>query len=901
VPVGDGRQGIAESGDAAGRAGSAKVGSNGSSKEQSGRLTTETRPEADAEVSTRIEYSHLLQLIKSKDYNTALAKMEVDVEEYGRFLKEAKDSHLTDPFDVLELVIKSKFFDSVKANNKPVSAIYAVLYAGLIEDSREAIHFLLIHTAKEFESLCNAIVSSSLALTSAQIDNTTATNGANNDLVRSDVSGDMAVVTTLAKLFELVDRMMNEYAYVESFGLKRNLLILRCIQPILEKHAMNLMAHWLRTSKFDEYAMIIPSNDWKQYEAFQLAKLENASTASPEESASSNTPSNSSPGVQATQTVPSVRVGGKLEPMRVVTSLDQFSALSQLVETYKAYLHRLYEKGIEEMVAKGHSFVDLGESSHLDHDGLPLIPSPSEREHNIRAFVCEPAQLFMFLHRKSESYKQLETWFLGSALLAAHTPASSTSSKSHHDGILKDVGEPSEASNNESSFRNLAEPPNAASVFAAQKIDQIFSLIMRSLERAIATKQPEVAITLARRAVALCPSFLLSMFLRSIKSSLPKQQIDVNSDIASAILDFHGEPLDISPKQNSSAPTAVAPESSPSHLHSSPSSPSSNANPSASLQSIFSVGLGGLMSFVGNNASSVASGVIVGPKFGVSDEMLVTPPRRVVWEGQNQALICASLNDLALCNNYFPRLYQDIEKKIKYFEKSQANRAAMLEVVGHFKGNLPLLFNVSASIWPLTSAMLPGMAYHVHQFWRTSYEIGEAEYRAMELNDPWAMSAVAWFKSNVEQLKPTLQAAVTEAWLSQLTAQLTAPLQRLIARKRFSAFGALALDAHLRSLSSSLHSLLPTPSSFVVRQHFSILKEITTILSLDHELEILEIWNASHEDPSHFLDPSNHSLPTTSKKVAVKWRLNAHQVKAFMKCRTEWKAAKIDALPLQTP
>lgn len=872
--------------------------------------------EAPVEVSTRIEYSELLQWIKAKDYIKALARMEVDVEEYGRFLRDAKDSHLSEPEDVLEFVIKSKFFDSVKVNQKHISAIYAVLYAALSDETREALHFLLIHTSSEFDSLCNGIVSASLAMTNAQLEPSESSDGANPEIVRSDVSSDMLVITTLAKLFEAVDRMMNEYAYVESFGLKRNLLILRILQPILEKHAMVLMSHWLRTSKFDEYAMVIPSNDWKLYEAYQLSKLENPSSASH----AAQPPSSPSPSSTQPQTVPSVRVGGKLDPMKVVLSLDQFASLSQLVETYKAYIHRLYEKGIEEMMAKGHTFVDKGETSEIDRDGVPFIPSTYDTEHNIRAYVCEPTQLFTFVQRKSESYKQLEIWFLGSALLSAHTPSATATSplasSSKSEGQAKEHGEKvTEAERREESER-LWETPTHASVYAVQKIDQVFALLMRSLERSFSTKQAEVAQTMARRAVALCPSFLLSMFIRAITTSLPKSRFESTIDIASAILDFHGEPLDLAKNLDSSTSSpSAAPIAKESPSPSQGTSPAKEAAPS-----IWKARLGGFMNFVGSNASSVvssaASGVISGHQFGVSDEMLVTAPSREVWKGCNAIAICAALNDLALCSRYFPRLYNDLEKKVKYFEKNPEKREAVLAILVHFKESLPPLFNVATSLQPLTEVMVPGVAYYMHQFWRTSYEVGEEEYKAMELNDPWALAACNWMKSNMTVLKDALNSQVMELWTYQVAEHWTRGLEKLILRKRFSAFGALSFDSHLRTLSACFTSLLQMPTSGAysggsksttsslsapisssLRHLFATLKEITTILSLNSEGEILEIWNASHDDPSQFLDPSSSSTPS-ARSVTVRWRLSPTQVKAYMNCRTEWNSAKIQALPL---
>lgn len=853
-----------------------------------GSLDTNATIPVEEEEPAQIEYSRLLQLIKSKDFETALLKMERDTEEYGRFLRQASESHISAPADVLEFVIKAKFFDSVRSNIKHASAIYAVLYMALETDATEALHFLLIHGSSEFESTCKGISTSAMGAFprgGPQGDAETQEESS-TDLVHSEGGREMAVPNALSKIFEAVTRMMDDYAYVETFGLKRNLLILRCIQPVLERHALNLMNFWLQSSHFDEYALAIPGNDWKLYEDYQLAKLGEASSKAVEATAlltPTNAPNMVPPSSTATA-VPSVRVGGKLDPMKIVLTLDQFSAISQLVESYKAYIRRLYEKGIEEMREKGHSFADMGDAADTA-DGLPHISNASERVHNIRAYVSEPSQLFMFLQRKSESYKQLESWFLGSALFAAYaTPSTASPAKQPSTKGLEDEDSHSqpkasksvsgELVSREGTPPTVSDPPTAAAVFSAQKIDQVFALLLRSMERAVSTKQFDVSLTLTRRAVSLMPSFVLSLFLRHISSSIPKVSIDSTCDIANTILTFHGEDTEVRQTNKKVVPK-----------------PSSSPGPA----SLWSAGFGGLMNLVGTNTPT---SLIPGSK-GISDANLVNPPRPNVWAGLSLASACASLNDLALCVKYFPRLQDDIEKKVRYFDRSAENRTAIVHFLHLLKERVPALFDITPSVQSLTFSLYPAIAYFMHQFYRTSYEIGDEEYRAMELNDPWSSLTISWLKSAMEPLKPALQPQVMDLWVGQVAGTVADAIAKLILRKQFTAFGALAFDTHLRKVTAFFNSLLPQSSSFTVRHKFAALKEVTTLLSMENEREILEIWNASHEDQSQFFDPSldPEAAPTTTK-VTVKWHLTAAQVKAYMKCRSEWKAGIIDALTL---
>lgn len=889
---------------------------------------------AEEEEATQIEYSKLLQWIKAKDYITALERMDRDKEEYGRFLKSAKESHITAPEDVLEFVIKGKFFDSVRSNSKHASAVYAVLYMALETEVTEALHFLLIHTSTEFEAQCKAIIASTVSNVMMSDADTMAERGENgeenqNSSQREDSSKCIGIEIALAKIFESVNKMMEEYAYVETFGLKRNLLLLRSVQPILERHALSLMGRWLKTSRFDEYALIIPSNDWKLYEEFQLAKLginttENSELENIDNTANSNNTENSNSSSISAQSsslgsqqrsndsndhsqhqkVPSVRVGGRLDPMKVVLTLDQFAVISQLVESYKAHIRRLYEKGIEEMREKGHSFVDLGEqSSSGASDGLPYISSASETVHNIRAYVSEPSQLFTFVQRKTESYKQLESWFLGSALNSVYTSISQSSlggvnqqqKPNSGDGEAQGSSESEKKTNSEYSPSTTPQPaqidvPTSASVFSAQKIDNVFALLLRSMERAISVKNFEVTLALIRRAASLAPSFVLSLFLRYISNSIPKPPVEASCKISESILKFHGESLDYLNKTSITRKKGSQQIVEPANKH------ESTPQQGATSTSIWSAGLGGLMNLVGTNAPS---SLIPGVKGSITDAMLVNFPKPNVWREVSLSTACASLNDLYLCAKYFPRLHDELEKKMRYFERDQENRRKITFFLGLFKTKIPALFDVTTSVQTLTFALYPGISYFLHQFYRTSYEIGDEEYRAMELNDPWSAATTNWIKSSMEPFKPTLQPQIMEMWVGQVAGALAENIADLILMKRFSAFGALAFDSHLRKVIAALNSLLPHSASFTVRQKFAALKEVTTLLSMENEMEILEIWNVAHEDQSQFFDPTLHDIASNSApKVTVKWHLASDQVKAYMKCRSDWKQGIIDNLAL---
>jgi hypothetical protein len=441
--------------------------------------------------------------------------------------------------------------------------------------------------------------------------------------------------------------------------------------------------------------------------------------------------------------------------------------------------------------------------------------------------------------------------------------------------------------------------PSSSAIFSLQKIDHVFALLMRSIERSISARQPELSHTLLRRAVALCPSFLYSLLLRRFNTALPKISISQQNDIAATIFDFHGEDQDdvFLARKKEISPAKQGKNSRPAE----DATTSSLSGPK--LSSIFSSGLGGLMNLVGTNASgavsSAAAGISSSSRFGIHESCLVNSPALNVWHKADLALICASLNDISMCPKYFGKLQEDMERKVKFFEKGEANRKILFGDLQHFKSSLPSVFNTDSSLQSILLVLTPSLSYHLHMFWKTSYEMGEEEFKASEINDPWASSTSTWLKASLNPFKGSVQPELMESLIGSVSALISSQLERLLLRKRVSAFGALALDSHIRAILTTLNSLLPSMSSFAARRRFATLKEITTVLCLASEYEILELWNASHEDQSQYFDPTLASIdPTQVVKSKVEWHLSADRVKAYMKCRSEWKPAIIDGLQL---
>ncbi len=180
---------------------------------------------------------------------------------------------------------------------------------------------------------------------------------------------------------------------------------------------------------------------------------------------------------------------------------------------------------------------------------------------------------------------------------------------------------------------------------------------------------------------------------------------------------------------------------------------------------------------------------------------------------------------------------------------------------------------------------------HVTRFERLDYDIDASKYKDYELNDPWikaliddlrALLVVSWQHKHVIHRDAWwhLMVAVLELLLSDMERVITTKLV-------FSPLGAIQLDNDVRHLFEFSAALVAPDHS--VRNQFTRMLQICSLLSLERVTEVYEYWTPAH----------THT-PAREGEVAdtIKWSLTADQVKAVLKRRRDFKADLVDRLKL---
>ncbi|KAK6127446.1 hypothetical protein DH2020_038795 [Rehmannia glutinosa] len=149
-----------------------------------------------------------------------------------------------------------------------------------------------------------------------------------------------------------------------------------------------------------------------------------------------------------------------------------------------------------------------------------------------------------------------------------------------------------------------------------------------------------------------------------------------------------------------------------------------------------------------------------------------------------------------------------------------------------------------------------------------------SEYAENEVNDPWVQRLLHAVETNVAWLQPLMTTNNYDTFLHLVIDFIVKRLEVIMMQKRFSQLGGLQLDRDARTLVSHFSSM----TQRTVRDKFSRLTQMATILNLEKVSEILDFWG-------------ENSGPMT-------WRLTPAEVRRVLGLRVDFRPEAIAALKL---
>ncbi|KAF8665181.1 hypothetical protein HU200_054157 [Digitaria exilis] len=208
--------------------------------------------------------------------------------------------------------------------------------------------------------------------------------------------------------------------------------------------------------------------------------------------------------------------------------------------------------------------------------------------------------------------------------------------------------------------------------------------------------------------------------------------------------------------------------------------------------------------------------------------------------------IATALNNIDISSEYVLKLRHEVEELCaeQVFhapadrEKIKSCLSELGEISASFKKTLHSgMEHLVASVAPRIRPLLDTVA-------TVSYELDDAEYGENEVNDPWVQKLILAVNTNVAWLQPVMTSNNYDSFVHLIIDFIVKRLEVIMMQKRFSQLGGLQLDKEVRSLINHFSEMSQRP----VRDKFSRLSQMSTILNFERVSEILDFWgdNAGH-------------------------------------------------------
>ncbi|CAA3014393.1 conserved oligomeric Golgi complex subunit 4 [Olea europaea subsp. europaea] len=237
--------------------------------------------------------------------------------------------------------------------------------------------------------------------------------------------------------------------------------------------------------------------------------------------------------------------------------------------------------------------------------------------------------------------------------------------------------------------------------------------------------------------------------------------------------------------------------------------------------------------------------------------------------------IATALNNMDVSSEYVLKLCHEIEKQCAEVFPAPVDRervksclSELNEMSNNFKKALSVgMEQLVATVSPRIRPVLDNVA-------TISYELSEADYAENELNDSWVQRLLHAVETNVAWLQPLMTANNYDSFVHLVIDFIVKRLEVIMMQKRFNQLGGLQLDRDARTLVSHFSSM----TQRTVRDKFSRLTQMATILNLEKVSEILDFWG-------------ENSGPMT-------WRLTPAEVRRVLGLRVDFRPEAITSLKL---
>ncbi|CAL4886204.1 unnamed protein product [Urochloa decumbens] len=208
--------------------------------------------------------------------------------------------------------------------------------------------------------------------------------------------------------------------------------------------------------------------------------------------------------------------------------------------------------------------------------------------------------------------------------------------------------------------------------------------------------------------------------------------------------------------------------------------------------------------------------------------------------------IATALNNMDISSEYVLKLRHEIEElcaeQVFHAPADREKIKSILSELGEISASFKKILH--SGMEHLVASVAPRIRPVLDTVATVSYELDDAEYGENEVNDPWVQKLILAVNTNVAWLQPVMTSNNYDSFVHLIIDFIVKRLEVIMMQKRFSQLGGLQLDKEVRSLINHFSEMSQRP----VRDKFSRLSQMSTILNFERVSEILDFWgdNAGH-------------------------------------------------------
>ncbi|XP_064466828.1 conserved oligomeric Golgi complex subunit 4-like [Ornithodoros turicata] len=246
-----------------------------------------------------------------------------------------------------------------------------------------------------------------------------------------------------------------------------------------------------------------------------------------------------------------------------------------------------------------------------------------------------------------------------------------------------------------------------------------------------------------------------------------------------------------------------------------------------------------------------------------------------------RTVFLTTLNNVEMAREYTKTLVSSLQEDVqKSFASASEQELAKLESCLMDMSNSTMKYQslLSYGISELCNiALKPHIKSWSDTFQSTDNSLTESDFATYEANDgirPFLQAFIVTIDGALKSFKSELIQANYDSLVNLAAAEITFQLEKAIFKSTFNRLGGLQFDKELRYLIGYITSV----TTWSIRDKFSRVSQVSTLLNLESVSEVLDIWGAN--------------------AGSMTWRLTPTEVRQVLSLRTDFRQEDIRRLKL---